>query len=185
MAIKFVAIRMGDGRTTAVSQMVLSAHREYATPQDALDDLANAFFLCFLETKFRLNSCCTTADPAHLYCPRCGTALRPTPPQLYDFIPWVMDFNFKLSDDFEVDLKGWSPWEPISVLLDAAKREEVFCLNSQGEELLACAVNFSKIDHPIARAMAQSKSWKEETSEIYILNDYRAFVPLYSYIDES
>lgn len=181
MAIKFVAIRMGDGETMAVSQMVLAAHRKYATPQDALEDLANSFFSCFLESKFGLNFCCAQADATHLYCPRCGTALRPSPPQVHDFTSWLMDFNFRISDDFEVSLKGWSPWEPISVLLDGTKREEVFCINCQGEELLTCAVNLAKIDHPIARALAQSKSWQEETSEIYILNEYRVFTPLYSY----
>lgn len=180
MTIKFVAIRMGNGATTALSQMVLAAHGEYATEQDALEGLANAFFSSFLELKFHLNFCCTGADVSHLYCPRCGSSLRPLPPQVYDFTSWVMEFNFKISDDYEAELRGWSLWEPISVLLDNAKREEVFCINSHGEELLACAVNLAKIDHPIARSLAQG-SWQEETSEIYIPNEYRVFVPLYSY----
>ena len=117
----------------------------------------------------------------HAYCPGCGAYLQKRAPSLDEFTSWLCSVSKKIADSYEVDLEGWSPWEPISTLL-SANREEVLCIDIYGDSLLAAAVDISKIDHPIAKEMAETDSeWDYGISNVYIPDEYHSLVPGHTY----
>jgi hypothetical protein len=181
MAIKFVTLRMGYGAETLLGHLVLTSDTLHETPQDAIRSLANAFLMKFFQEVYHLNSCCKKMKKKHAYCPGCGAYLQKRAPSLDEFTSWLCSVSKKIADSYEVDLEGWSPWEPISTLL-SANREEVLCIDIYGDSLLAAAVDISKIDHPIAKEMAETDSeWDYGISNVYIPDEYRSLVPGYTY----
>jgi hypothetical protein len=184
MQTKYITIKTGYGAETALGNLIFNTGTPYETPQAALESLALDLFEKFLRESYPENACCAKRKKGWKACPKCGCVFDNPLPDVDDFTDWLRrDFNFRIIDRYGEEMKNWDPFYSVEVLIEAP-RGSVLCVSIYGENVVAAALDLSKVNHPLAKRLAREDSaWACSLPSLFIPEEYRYLIPSHKLFD--
>lgn len=179
MAIKYIALRFGSGRSTQRPVLFFEARSSFATPIVALQNLGNELFQVYLNDRVDHSNCGFEAiDSKWAFCPGCGNGIFQFHGDVVSFLEWLYEIDQMVLDNFEQELASWSSFPEISSVLKARK-DQVLCIEHNAENVLAAAVDPSKVPEPYRAIMScEASVWKDGITELMV-GEYHKIVPFH------